>query len=384
MRKCPNFKSSLVPGKTKKGLDGKMWVSNMVNGRYRWQRKPTKAKKPKNFNYIKDKYGQISRNSWDPYNTDVTPPMDLNEKVKTQDIPRFIQFIKNLRVEITKHKALRHGKPTHGEYEHLHQNPSVFQILEQHLEQKCSEATGGAAVKPAAVAMRCAYLYYINDDIYAVDFPFPIRDHDGDKLIYDYLKKTWNVTENEVRLYDIEEDLGLSPPYYYTALQRLIECIRAERTLESGVDTFYALPQPEQKKLNALYLNYQDGRIRVLRRALKNCEKYLAEKRTQSRNESKIILANRVVGRRGSSTDALTNSLREIKYTQSVSHPRKRRRTTIGTIDTKGQSREERTRTIKYERRKLTNHQRNPTTTKTIKKEHSTKKALTNFRKQEK
>ena len=37
MRSCPNCKSSSWPGKTKKGLDGKMWTSRLCsNGTYRW------------------------------------------------------------------------------------------------------------------------------------------------------------------------------------------------------------------------------------------------------------------------------------------------------------------------------------------------------------
>ena len=44
-QQCPNCKSSSVPGATKRGVDGKLWVSNVLsNGTYRWQRKPTKAR----------------------------------------------------------------------------------------------------------------------------------------------------------------------------------------------------------------------------------------------------------------------------------------------------------------------------------------------------
>lgn len=44
-RKCPACASWSVPGATKRGLDGDMWVSNMMtNGVYRWQRVPSKAK----------------------------------------------------------------------------------------------------------------------------------------------------------------------------------------------------------------------------------------------------------------------------------------------------------------------------------------------------
>ena len=52
-RKCPTCSSALVPGETKRGLDGEKWVSNMMaNGAYRWQRvskaksKPSKARRP--------------------------------------------------------------------------------------------------------------------------------------------------------------------------------------------------------------------------------------------------------------------------------------------------------------------------------------------------
>ena len=44
-RKCPTCASALVPGSTKRGLDGQMWASKMLsNGAYRWQRAPSKAK----------------------------------------------------------------------------------------------------------------------------------------------------------------------------------------------------------------------------------------------------------------------------------------------------------------------------------------------------
>jgi len=52
-RKCPACSSASVPGGTKRGLDGQMWLSNMMsNGAYRWQRvskakpKPSKAGRP--------------------------------------------------------------------------------------------------------------------------------------------------------------------------------------------------------------------------------------------------------------------------------------------------------------------------------------------------
>lgn len=46
MPHCPSCRSSLHPGKVKKGLDGRMWESRPYGKTYRWYRKvaPSKAK----------------------------------------------------------------------------------------------------------------------------------------------------------------------------------------------------------------------------------------------------------------------------------------------------------------------------------------------------
>ena len=58
MRKCPSCKSSSVPGKTKKGVDGKMWTSYLCsNGSYRWVRKTSLTKaKPKKYRHGPQKF----------------------------------------------------------------------------------------------------------------------------------------------------------------------------------------------------------------------------------------------------------------------------------------------------------------------------------------
>ena len=44
-RSCPQCLSSVVPGKTKRGQDGKLWTSTLLNNNsYRWMKKSTKKK----------------------------------------------------------------------------------------------------------------------------------------------------------------------------------------------------------------------------------------------------------------------------------------------------------------------------------------------------